>query len=131
MSAANKDLGFFDIVIGNVGGSLPPVLIPIITFLIVAFCVFAVGGCWVVMLITMPIFVPLAIASGASVSLTVAALMSGICLGYSLCFYADTVFMCTAGAEVPNITIIRTILPYAIIAGVLSCIGFTVCGLLM
>lgn len=131
LSGANEDLGFFDIVIGGVGGSVPPVLIPIMAFLIVAFCVFAVGGCWVVMLITMPVFVPLAIESGASVSLTVAAVMSGICLGYSLCFYADAVFMCTAGTRVPNITIIRTIFPYAAIAGVLSCIGFTVCGLLM
>lgn len=131
LSTANKQLGFFDIVIGGVGGSVPPVLIPIIAFLLVAFCVFAVGGCWVVMLITMPVFVPLAIASGASLPLTVAAVMSGICLGYSLCFYADTVFMCTAGTKVPNITIIRTILPYAAIAGVLSCAGFAVCGLMM
>lgn len=131
LSAANKELGFFDIVTGGVGGSVPPVLIPIISFLLTAFCVFAVGGCWVVMLITMPIFLPLAIASGASVSLTIAAVMSGICLGYSLCFYADTVFMCTAGTGVSNITIIRTIFPYAAIAGILSCLGFTVCGLLM
>lgn len=131
LSTANEQLGFFDIVIGGVGGSVPPVLIPIIAFLLVAFCVFAVGGCWVVMLITMPVFVPLAMTAGASVPLTVAAVMSGICLGYSLCFYADTVFMCTAGTKVPNITIIKTILPYAAIAGVLSCAGYAVCGLVM
>jgi len=131
LSTANEQLGFFDIVIGGVGGSVPPVLIPIIAFLLVAFCVFAVGGCWVVMLITMPVFVPLAMTAGASVPLTVAAVMSGICLGYSLCFYADTVFMCTAGTKVPNITIIKTILPYAAIAGVLSCVGYAVCGLVM
>ncbi len=131
LSTANEQLGFFDIVIGGVGGSVPPVLIPIIAFLLVAFCVFAVGGCWVVMLITMPVFVPLAMTAGASIPLTVAAVMSGICLGYSLCFYADTVFMCTAGTKVPNITIIKTILPYAAIAGVLSCVGYAVCGLVM
>jgi len=131
LSTANEALGFFDIVIGGVGGSVPAVLIPMIAFLMVAFCVFAVGGCWVVMLITMPVFVPLAMTAGASVPLTVAAVMSGICMGYSLCFYADTVFMCTAGTKVPNITIIKTILPYAAIAGVLSCIGFTLCGMVL
>lgn len=43
----------------------------------------------------------------------VAAVMSGIALGYSTCFYADAVFMTTAGTGVANITIIRTTVPYA------------------
>lgn len=128
LSAANKDLGFFDIVIGGVGGAIPPILVPAISFILVGFCVFAVGGCWVVMLITMPVFVPMAIACGVSVPLTAAAVMSGICLGYSLCFYADAVFLCTAGTGVSNITIIKTTIPYAAIVGILSCIGFLICG---
>ena len=62
------------------------------------------------MLITMPIFIPLAAAAGASKILTLAALMSGVGAGYTLCFYADTVFMTTASTGVGNITIIQTIL---------------------
>lgn len=130
LSTANEKLGFFDIVIGGVGNTLPAFLIPVASFILVAFCVFAVGSCWVVMLITMPVFVPMAMAAGVSVSLTVAAVMSGVCLGYSLCFYADAVFMCTAGTKVSNITIVRTTIPYAIIGGVISAAGFIICGLI-
>lgn len=52
--------------------------------------------------------------------------MSGIGLGYSTCFYADAVFMTTAGTGVSNITIIKATLPYA--AGAAA--GFLLCGIL-
>lgn len=55
------------------------------------------------------------------------AVMSGIGLGYSTCFYADAVFMTTAGTGVSNITIIKATLPYA--AGAAA--GFLLCGILV
>ena len=80
------------------------------------------------MLISIPIFLPLAIAVGASPVLTIAAVMSGIGMGYSLCFYADAVFMTTAGTGVGSITIIKTTIPYAIILIALSCAGYLALG---
>ena len=41
-----------------------------------------------------------------------AAVMSGITLGYSLCFYADAVLMTTAGSGVSNITTIKIMTKY-------------------
>ena len=131
LSKANRDLGFFDIVIGGASSSISPAFLPVLAFLLVAFCVFAIGGCWVVMLITIPVFLPMAIQTGASVPLTIAAVMSGICFGYCLCFYSDTVFMCSAGTRVSSMTIIRTILPYALTAAILACAGFLVGGMVM
>lgn len=131
LSKANEALGFFDIVIGGAEKAVPPSLIPLMAFILTGFCVFAIGGCWVVMLITMPVFVPMAIAVGASVPLTFAAVMSGVCLGYSLCFYADVVFMCMAGTGVANITIIKTSAPYSAVAGVLAAVGFLICGMVL
>lgn len=58
----------------------------------------------------------------------IAAVMSGIALGYSTCFYADAVFMTTAGTGVSNITIIRTTIPYAAGAAVIAVVGFLLCG---
>ena len=58
----------------------------------------------------------------------IAAVMSGIALGYSACFYADAVFMTTAGTGVANITIIRTTVPYAAGAAVIAVVGFLLCG---
>lgn len=60
----------------------------------------------------------------------IAAVMSGITLGYSLCFYADAVLMTTAGSGVSNITNIKATTPYAIGVSVLAIIGFLLCGLM-
>ena len=131
LSRANQELGLFDIIIGNVGSTLPHQLVPLVSFLLVGFTLFAVGGCWVVMLISIPIFIPLALATGVSPVLTVAAVMSGIGMGYSLCFYADSVFMTQAGTGVGNITIIKTTIPYAIILIALTCAGYLALGYMM
>ena len=90
--------------------------------------VFAVGGCWVVMTIAIPVFVPLALSMGVAAPVIIAAVMSGIALGYSTCFYADAVFMTTAGTGVSNITVIRTTIPYAAGAAVIAVVGFLLCG---
>lgn len=131
LSHANESLGFFDVLVGGVGGSVPPELLPVMTFLLVGFCTFAVGGCWIVMLITFPIFLSLAAASGASAILVIAAVISGISLGYSLCFYADAVFMASAGTGISNLRVIKTVFPYAIALTVLSSIGFVAAGFLL
>ena len=100
--------------------------VPPLAFLLVGATVFAVGGCWVVMTIAIPVFVPLALSMGVTAPVIIAAVMSGIGLGYSTCFYADAVFMTTAGTGVSNITIIKATLPYA--AGAAA--GFLLCGIL-
>ena len=97
-----------------------------LAFLLVGATVFAVGGCWVVMTIAIPVFVPLALSMGVTAPVIIAAVMSGIGLGYSTCFCADAVFMTTAGTGVSNITIIKATLPYA--AGAAA--GFLLCGIL-
>ena len=55
--------------------------------------------------------------------------MSGVTLGYSVCFYADAIFMTTAGTGVSNITIVRSTLPYAAAVTVLSAAALLAAGL--
>lgn len=130
LSEANRQLGFFDIVIGGVTGSIPAFLIPAIAFIITGICVFAIGGCWVVMLITIPVFVPMAIAAGIDPALTIAAVMSGVTMGYGLCIYGDTVFITSMGTGVSNITIIRSAVPYALFTAAISVVWFIVWALI-
>lgn len=73
---------------------------------------------------------PIALECGVSPALMIAGIMSGVAIGFSLCFYADTVFMTTAGTGVSNISIIKTTIPYAVGVALLTAIGFVVCGLL-
>lgn len=130
LSQANRELGLFDILINSIGSTVPAFLIPPLAFLLVGLTVFAVGGCWAVMTIAIPVFVPLALSMGVAAPVIIAAVMSGIALGYSTCFYADAVFMTTAGTGVSNITVVRTTLPYAVGAAAVSFIGFLLLGLL-
>ena len=81
------------------------------------------------MTVAVPVFLPFALAVGISPVVVTAAIMSGISLGYCLCFYADAVFMTTAGTGVPNTDIIRTMLPYALGLSVLTAAGYLLCGL--
>ncbi len=129
LSRMNKELGMFDILINGFGGKVPAFLLPTIGFLLVGLTTFAVGSCWVVMTIAFPIFMPLALSMAVPPTQMIAAVMSGIAMGYSLCFYADTVFMTTAGTGVSNITIIKTTIPYAVGITVLTVIGLMICGL--
>lgn len=129
LSQANQDLGMFDLLIQAARENLPPVLLPALAFLLVGLTTFAVGNCWVVMTVAVPVFLPIALAVGISPVVVTAAIMSGISLGYCLCFYADAVFMTTAGTGVPNTDIIRTMLPYALGLSVLTAAGYLLCGL--
>ena len=129
LSEANRGLGLFDTLITSIGDTVPAFLIPALAFLLVAATVFAVGSCWVVMTLAIPVFVPLAASVGLPAPVIVAAIMSGVSLGYSTCFYADAVFMTTAGTGVSNITIIRTTAPYAAVGAAVAVIGFLLCGL--
>ncbi len=131
LSSINEKLGLFDMVISLVGSTLPAALVPVLVFLIVGFCVFSSGSCWIIMLITIPIFLPLATATGASLLLTLAALMSGVGAGYTLCFYADAVFLTTASTGVANLTIIKTIMPYAVVMTAISAVFYLTMGFMM
>ena len=101
----------------------------LLAFVLVGLTVFAVGGCWAVMTIAIPVFIPMGLAAGVAAPLMIAAVMSGVTLGYSLCFYADAVLMTTAGSGVSNLTTIRAATPYALAVGGLSVIALLVAGL--
>lgn len=130
LSAANEELGFFEILIGGVGETVPGWMLPVLAFILVGFTTFATGGCWVMQIIAVPIFIPLAQAAGIPVQFVIAAIMSGVTMGYGCCFYADAVFMTSAGTGVSNLRIIKTSAPYAIGTVILTAAGYLVCGLI-
>lgn len=131
LSAANRDLGVFDILITGASSAVPASVLPLIAFVLVSFTTFATGGCWVMQIICIPIFIPLAQASGVPVHLIIATIMSGVTLGYCLCFYADAVFMTSAGTGVSNLRIIKATLPYALGAAAIAAAGYLLCGFIM
>ncbi len=131
LSQANQDLGLFDLLIGEVGGAVPPWLFPAIVFILLGFTTFATGGCWVMQVIAVPIFFPIAAAAGVAPEFVIAPMMSGVTMGYGCCFYADAVFMASAGTSVSNMRIIKTTMPYALISIAATVIGYIIVGLIL
>lgn len=130
LNDCNEQLGMFNMISQMTGLSEYGSLLPFITFLGVGALVFATGSCWLIMLLAIPVFLPMAIEIGADPIPTLAALLSGVGLGYSTCFYGDTIFLTAAGTEVSNMTIVRTTVPYALIAAAVSAVGYLIIGVI-
>lgn len=131
LTSINKELGFFDILIGGINSSIPSWTLPAITFLMVGFTTFATAGCLVMQIISIPLFIPIAVALSFPVEPVIAAIMCGINMGYGCCFYSDSVFMTAAGTEVSNLRIIKTTIPYAITTILLTTAAFVITGLVL
>ena len=128
LSQANQALGLFDLLIGGIGSAVPSWMLPAMVFIVMGFTTFATGGCWVMQVIAVPIFIPIALATGVPIYLIIAPMMSGVTMGYGCCFYADAVFMASAGTGVSNLRIIKTTLPYALGTVLVTVIGYFVAG---
>ena len=130
VGVANDAMGFSNFVINGFNGAIPPSLLPAIAFLVVAGVSFAAASFWILIVISVPIFIPLAINMGIEPSIVVAAIMSGVAFGSKFCFYSDAVFMTSAGTGVPNITQIKAVAPYVLGSAVLSAIAFVIVGVI-
>lgn len=128
LSSANRELGFFEILIGALERWLSPSLLPALTFVTVAFATFATSGYWIMQVLSIPIFIPLAFTMGVNPAIVIAAIMSGVTCGCNCCFYADPVFMTSAGTGLSNIKIVKTTAPYAVFAGVITFAGYLIVG---
>lgn len=131
LNSANQTIGFSEFLVGSVSGSIPAGLLPLLIFIVVAFATFATAGYWVMQVITIPIFVPLAVAIDLNPSIAVAAIMSGVTFGSILCFYSDVIFMTAAGTGVPNILQVKVAAPYVIGTAVLTGICYVVAGVVV
>lgn len=130
VGVANDAMGFSNFVINGFNGAIPPSLLPAIAFLVVAGVSFAAASFWILIVISVPIFIPLAINMGIEPSIVVAAIMSGVAFGSKFCFYSDAVFMTSAGTGVPNITQIKAVAPYVLGSAVLAAIAFVIVGVI-
>ncbi|WP_027400004.1 Na+/H+ antiporter NhaC family protein [Anaerovorax odorimutans] len=128
LGAANDALGFSTFVINALTSTIPPSLLPAIAFLVVALVAFAAASFWVLIVITVPIFIPLAINMGIEPAMVIAAIMSGVAFGSKFCFYSDAVFMTSAGTGVSNMTQIKAVAPYVLSSAFLAAICFAIVG---
>ena len=128
LSAANETMGFFDFLVGGISNNMAPELVPALIFVTVGLAVFATAGYWVIQIITIPVFIPLAVAVGLPIPIAIGAVMSGVAFGGNFCFYSDTVFMTAAGTGISNVRQIKVSAPYVLAVTAISLIGYVVLG---
>ncbi|MCR3955659.1 MAG: hypothetical protein NUK57_05130 [Gudongella sp.] len=108
--------------------SFPPALIPGIIFIIGAFVAFSTGSSWGVWSIMMPIGIPIAVAFDLPVGLVIGAVLSGGVFGDHVSPISDTTILASTAAGADHIQHVRTQLPYALLVGGSSAIGFIFAG---
>ena len=129
IAAENDRMGFAPYVIESFSRFITPKLLPLFVFIIMTIVSFAMGDGWSLMVISMPIFIPMARQMGVSPLIALGATLSGLNIGVVSCLQSDALFMNYAGTGVPNITQIKAGLPYVILAGGLSAVGYLLVGL--
>jgi Na+/H+ antiporter NhaC len=126
-------LGTAKYIVANTEAWLTPALLPTLTFLIAALIAFSTGTSWGTFAIMMPIAVPLAFTFSAAtldtvVYATVAAVAGGGVFGDHCSPLSDTSILASTGAASDHIDHIKTQMPYAIVVGIVSLLGYLLVG---
>lgn len=114
-----------------IGGSTPPALLLPILFLTAGAIAFAIGSSWGTFAIMIPIALPIAVALGFPSAPFLAAVLSGAIFGDHASPISDTTIVASMAAATDHIDHVRTQLPYALLAGVISAVGFAIMGVVI
>jgi len=125
-----KELGTGLYLAGLAGEWLHPGFIPFIIFLLAAFIAFATGTSWGTFAIMIPIAVPMAQQLDVSLSLALAAVLSGGVFGDHASPVSDTTIISSMAAATDLIDHVKTQLPYALISASLAALLFLLFGFL-
>ncbi|HEX7713769.1 MAG TPA: Na+/H+ antiporter NhaC family protein [Bacillota bacterium] len=131
LAAVTRDLGFQKFIMGAFGTGFPKLFIPVMVFIIGALTSYFIGSSWATWALIMPLGLPLAVNSGASIPLVMGAILAGGSVGDSVSFLGETPILTAAITELPLLDHIQTTLPYAGIIAGLAAILFIVSQLMI
>ena len=131
----NKLLGIDDFISDAVkrgadAGVLPLALLPAALFLLASVIAFSTGTSWG----TFGILIPIAVAVCNKVdpslnALVLSSILSGSVMGDHCSPISDTTILSSTGSQCRHIDHVRTQLPYAVLVGSVSVVGYVVAGL--
>jgi len=108
--------------------ALNPGLIPAIMFVISSFIAFSTGTSWGTFAIMIPIAVPMINLIGLPPGLVLAAVLGGGVFGDHCSPISDTTIISSMAAATDHIDHVRTQMPYALLAGLVSLLLFLIFG---
>ena len=123
-----KALGTGDFVSQMVSENLPLWTVPALIFMSAGIISFTTGTSWGTFGILIPIGVPIALSSGIPVEIIVAAVVGGGVFGDHCSPISDTTIVSSLAAGCDHLEHVRTQIPYALVAGGISIVGYLVIG---
>jgi Na+/H+ antiporter NhaC len=109
---------------GAIGPHMPPTFLPLVIFVVAASVSFATGTSWGTMAILTPLAVPLVLESSAGdwgvLEATVSAILGGSVFGDHCSPISDTTILSSMASGCDHVDHVRTQLPYALFAAVVS-----------
>jgi len=125
-----RDLGT-GIYIAEVAQSwLSPKFVPVIVFLVASFIAFSTGTSWGTFAIMIPIGLQIAQIMDANIYLTIAATLGGGVFGDHSSPISDTTIISSMASASDHIDHVKTQLPYALAAGLITSMLYLVVGLI-
>ncbi len=126
-----EKLGTANYVATLVGEEMPAAVLLPLVFMLAGGTAFSIGSSWGTFGILIPIAVPLAITLGLPPQPFLAAVLSGGIFGDHASPISDTTIVASMAAATDHVDHVRTQLPYALLAGGVSVVGFGVIGLFL
>lgn len=129
LGSSMKALGTGQFVSQIVSETLPLWSVPALIFIAGAIMSFTTGTSWGTFSILIPIGVPIALANNIPVEILLAAILGGSVFGDHCSPISDTTIVSSLAAGCDHLEHVKTQLPYALTAGLLSIAGFLLVGM--
>ncbi len=124
LGASIRDLGTGAFIASWVGPNLPTSWVAPVIFMSAALVAFTTGTSWGTFAIMVPIAIPVALQTGMPLPIAIGAALSGGIFGDHTSPISDTTIIASLAAGTDVMTHVRTQLPYALFAALLSILGF-------
>lgn len=128
LSSVTNDLRTAEYVSSLISGTVPATLFPVLVFILGSIISLSTGSSYGTFAILMAIAVPVGFDLGASMYLTIAAVLSGGLIGDHISPISDTTVLASVGADCNHISHVTTQSAYAAVTGVVTAFAYTLAG---
>ena len=129
LSSVTKDLHTADYVASLISGSVAPMYFPMIVFILGAIISLSTGSSYGTFAILMAIAIPVGFELGASMYLTIAAVLSGGLMGDHVSPISDTTVLASVGADCNHLDHVTSQGAYAVITGLVTILAYWMAGI--
>lgn len=120
ISDVSQDLGLIELIRTTLGGVLAAVWVPVLIFIVTGAVTYFIGSSWGAWALMMPVAIPLAVSTGGSLPLAVAAVLSGGTFGDVTSPVSGMTAMSAGTAQADHMGYVRAMTPYNILAATIA-----------